>query len=320
MCIIVAKPAGVAIPSEKTFESCFTSNKDGIGISYARQGERPVIHKGFANVKKLMRVLDISNITPEHNLVVHFRFATHGKKDQGNCHPFPLCSSFEDMRLLHCSADCTIAHNGVFSGMPQSEKFSDTMKFIGGILSSNEVMQNLDSKSVKELIRGYCGFGSKLAFLRESGISLVGDYQEEAGVYYSNHQYKTYNYSGHNHNNHNHNHNEWDKNHEGKEWCITHKKYDDCQWCTKHSDFDECHIDRIKKWRERFGTLHQDDTPLLLKGCCSQLPKKNEKNEWGLECDLCQTTEGDIRWSNNEQGFMCPDCMTLMANQYKDGD
>lgn len=287
MCIIVAKPAGKALPNEDVLDNCFESNKDGIGFSYSLPGQRPVIDKGYADVKKLLRVMASRGITREHNLVIHFRFATHGVKDQGNCHPFPLSPSFDDMRLLHCSCDCAVSHNGVFSGLPRSEKYSDTQKFIGSILASPEVINNIDSKSVKELIKGYCGYSSKLAFLRPQGLSLVGDFEEDEGVFYSNRQYKRYAYSTHN----------------GQSYCYVHKIWDNCTYCSEHKAFDDCSTRKIEIWKDRFK---EDIKSIENKSSCC------ESNELGFNCDFCQVTDG-VKWDNEHQVLLCEDCRVSLT-------
>lgn len=300
MCIIVAKPAGAEIPNEKIFDNCFESNKDGIGISYALPDHKPTIAKGFANVKKLMRILKICNVTKEHNLVVHFRFATHGKKDQGNCHPFPLTSSFEEMRYLSCSCDTSIAHNGVFSGFDRNENHSDTMKFIGGILAQPEIIENLESKSIKELIKGYCGASSKLAFLRPKGLNLIGDFELDEGVYYSNRQYKRWN-------------NGWQERVDGKSWCYKHKEYDHCTWCKEHKEHDLCE----HKLSKNTTTLEWHDKIKEGNKWCQahQLWDKCHEKILDLrnKCEWCPQTEGVI-YSHFAEAKLCPECISMFVS------
>ncbi len=301
MCIIVAKPTGVNIPDTETLEQCFTSNRDGIGFSYCLPGDKPTISKGFVNVAKLEKMMDAANITKEHNLIIHFRFATHGKKDQGNCHPFPLTANYEQMRWLDCLCEVAIAHNGVFSNMPVSEKHSDTMKFIGGILASPEVIENIDSDSVRELIKGYCGYSSKLAFLKSTGLTLIGNFEEDNGIFYSNSQYKKYTYPS-----------SVDRNKNGQYWCYAHKRYDDCEWCNEHKEYDLCdynkRITNVKEWKNRHGNLH-DKKPLLL-----NKDKHSCKAQYDVKCLLCSTTE-EVKWNNDEQDFLCKACEMIMETQ-----
>lgn len=297
MCIIVAKPTGVELPLEDIFDNCFVSNRDGIGFAFNKPGEKVVICKGFQNVKNMIKMFDTFNITKEHNLLVHFRLATHGKKDEGNCHPFPLTNDFGDMRFLHCACDTAIAHNGVFGGMKQSNTNSDTMKFISTVLASPEIISNLESKSVKELIRGYCGYSSKLAFLRVAGMTTIGDFEEDKGIFYSNSQYKSWsNRSNAHYNTQTRDmeycleHQIWDrckKEKGGQEYCYLHKKWDDCEWCDVHRKLDNC--------------------------------AKSSKilNLTVITCESCGTKD-DVLFDQDLKANMCPSCKTLYVGGYGD--
>jgi len=66
------------------------------------------------------------------------------------------------------------------------------MKFIGGVLASPHIIGGIHTKPVKELIKGYCGYGSKLAFLTKSGITLIGTWNIDEGIQYSNYCYTNY--------------------------------------------------------------------------------------------------------------------------------
>lgn len=294
MCIIIAKPAGMDIPSAEILDNCFTSNRDGIGFAFNKPGEIPIISKGFANVKKLQRMLHIFNVTKEHNLLIHFRLATHGACDQGNTHPFPLTSSFENMRLLHCSTECAVAHNGVFGQMSKSEKYSDTMKFINTIIASPEIIENIDSKSVKELIRGYCGFSSKLAFLKPEGFSLIGDFETEEGIHYSNRQYKSWKkYHNTDTKTYCNKHKIWD--HcipDGKTWCYIHKENDYCSWCKDHEIIDSCEHD--KEQATKFIT----DASL------------------NRDCEWC-ANKSTAKYDKSVESYLCEECTKLLSTDGK---
>ena len=305
MCIIVAKPAGTSIPLTETFDNCATSNKDGIGFAYNKTGEKPTITKGFKDVPMLLKMLEMHKVTKEHNLVIHFRLATHGKKDQGNCHPFPLSQSFEHMRELDCTCDCAVAHNGVFSSMPQSPEHSDTMKFVGGILASPEVINNLDSKPIKELVRGYCGFSSKLAFLRPQGITLIGDFELSDGVHYSNKQFESWGYRGgrHNWNEYCEIHKKYDVCYkkyekEGKTYCYMHKVYDNCKWCTIHNKWDSCVYD--KEIAEANDHLLVDD-------------KGSSLLDLRSSCEWCSTKE-NVVYNADQKSYLCGECVLQLMS------
>lgn len=321
MCIIVAKPAGVDLPTEEILDNCYTSNRDGIGFAFNKPGGTPIISKGFANVKKLLKMFHVFNISKEDNVLLHFRTATHGKKDQGNCHPFPLTMDLKEMRELHLSCDVAVTHNGVFGSMKVSDTYSDTMKFIGTILASPEIIANLDSKPVCELIRGYCGHSSKLAFLRPQGINRIGDFEESEGIFYSNAQYKSWgnrnvtyynNHSTHhNHNNFGYQHgSQWCHDHKahdfchnfparaGKTWCYLHEAYDHCQYCSLHKQVDLCEYNGKKV--SEYNKKHSCEIDNLL-----DLRKPT--------CEWCNTTDG-VEFNNDLSANVCDVCVTLHMN------
>jgi hypothetical protein len=295
MCIIIAKPAGVDMPVREIFNNCCTTNRDGIGFAFNKPGENPTISKGFSNVGKLIRMMDTFNIGKEHNLMVHFRLATHGKADQGNCHPFPLTPDFIDMRKLHCSCEVAISHNGVFGSMPLSNQHSDTMKFIHSIVGAPEIVNSLESKAVKELIKGYCGFHSKLAFLKPSGFNLVGDFELDEGVYYSNRAYKSWNCQPVN---------GWCEVHRkydkcfkeakklGTSYCYLHKSYDHCSWCTEHQKMDDCSHNKNKTLQIVHKIVHKTQSNYLdLRNTC----------EW------CAVEE-NVKYDTQVQSYLCDQC------------
>lgn len=193
MCIICVKPSGISMPSSKILSNCWQDNKDGAGLCYNKEGSNEVcIVKGFMKLKALKMKLSELSLTDNDNVVIHFRFATHGLVDAGNCHPFPLSASINDLRCVEGVFDTAVAHNGVFGSMSAHETLSDTQKFIRGILANTAVINNLDNVAVQELISGYCGTSSKLAILRPNKMLLIGNFikDDDTGLYFSNHGYK----------------------------------------------------------------------------------------------------------------------------------
>lgn len=340
MCIIIAKPAGVDLPTELILENCVTSNRDGIGFAFCKPGDRPIICKGFANIKKLVKIWDTFNVGKEHNLLVHFRLATHGLKDPGNCHPFPLTPDFEDMRDLHTVCDVAVTHNGVFGGMKASERYSDTMKFISTILASPEIIANLSSPSVQELVRGYCGFSSKLAFLKPEGISRIGEFEEDKGIFYSNAQYKKWGY----HNNSYHDsdwrkgkewcreHNTWDtcvadEKASGKSWCHKHKKSDYCDYCQEHEELDDC---KHKASLASADCCKGGIRDTICNTCCPVVVPKKHSDCCGAAntdrtavldlrtmCEWCEAKD-DVHFYEHISANMCKGCFKQFGAGYHD--
>jgi len=200
MCIIVAKPMGIAMPDIDTLERCFNANPDGAGFMYA-DGKEVRIRKGFMTFDSfenaLYDELDGFDMT-ETAIVMHFRIATSGKIMPQTCHPFPISSEPEKLRLTRVSSRFGLAHNGVISGRYTKDGWSDTMDFTCDVVAPLMRMNPsfMHSSDAIELLEGACQ--SKLAIMDNSGeIALVGEFIDEEGVKYSNTSYlrKVYKWS-----------------------------------------------------------------------------------------------------------------------------
>ena len=193
MCVIVAKPQGKDVPNREILANCEKSNPHGIGIMYYK-ADKPMVHikKDFRNAGSLHNWLK-QNITKEDTLVIHFRYATSGKVDKGNRHPFPITRNKSLLRRTELICQRGVVHNGVLSQYGGHHKYSDTQKFTVDILADPKIKRNLGSKAVIKLIREYIN-GDKLAILANQQLILIGEFIEDKGILYSNTTYKTTRY------------------------------------------------------------------------------------------------------------------------------
>lgn len=194
MCIIVAVPAGVEIPSDEVLRECFESNPDGAGFMYS-DGKRVRIRKGFMTWDEFKSALDAELdaglIFKESAVVLHFRIATHGKVKPMCCHPFPVSDEPSDLRATSIDARWGIAHNGVIHGMETNKSWSDSMDFVAGVVTPLARMNSafMHSEDAIELLETACQ-GSRLAIVDNAGdLALVGRFVEDGGVFYSNTSY-----------------------------------------------------------------------------------------------------------------------------------
>lgn len=193
MCIICVKPTGVQMPDMETVNTCWYGNPDGAGIAYWQPGDTAItLDKGFMKLKRLKKRLMELNLGEDALAILHFRYATHGATDQGATHPFPLSNKIEALRAISGQFPSAIAHNGVFGGMPCHSVLSDSQKFIAKILANSAIVDNLDNPAIVALIEGYCGSSSKLAILKPGKLILVGEYEKDQGLLYSNGGHRTY--------------------------------------------------------------------------------------------------------------------------------
>lgn len=191
MCIIAIKPADKEMFPEKQIRYMFSKNPDGAGLAYALNGE---VHykKGFMDVEKLVEYLNKhKKLFKGLPLILHFRIGTSGKKDEYNCHPYPV---FEKNKVIGKS-ELVMAHNGVLYNFnpPLGATYNDTQCFIKKALSL--LPHNfLNNESISTLIKESVGT-NRLCFLDKDGkITKFGSWYKEDGYEYSNSGYKEESY------------------------------------------------------------------------------------------------------------------------------
>lgn len=194
MCIIAAKPAGVAMPSTETITRMWTRNPDGAGLMWA-EGSSVHIEKGFMKLKSFLAAVDALasrkdlTATP---VVMHFRITTHGGTCPENTHPFPVSESMGLLKKLHCTTNLGAAHNGIID-IRTRKGVSDTMEFITTRLAIlHKLIPNFyDNADALRLVANE--IDSKMALLTKDGrIVTIGDFVEDGGILYSNTSYKGY--------------------------------------------------------------------------------------------------------------------------------
>jgi predicted glutamine amidotransferase len=186
MCLIIFNPAGNPLPSEH-LDNGWSHNSDGAGYMFAdRRAKKLVIRKGFFKLKNLKTALAADHA--EHGtaspFVIHFRFATHGKKNEENCHPHAVCDG-----------QVGLAHNGVLSDFepPFRAEYSDTVHFCRTVMAYR-CAEHIVDETFRTILADMIGTGNKFVLLRETGeYSIVNETAGtwHAGNWYSNATYKT---------------------------------------------------------------------------------------------------------------------------------
>lgn len=194
MCIIVAKNAGIPMPSIEILRNCFDNNPDGAGFMIAAKNnvygfKGLMTFEEFAD--ELARAEKRFGRLDKLPVVLHFRITTHGSSVAGNTHPFPLKGGYREMRKTQWCADQGFAHNGIIlqtSHDPdiKKHKVSDTMVFAKKYAAPIAKYASIASDPAL-LNMLYEVADSKLCFLNKKGkIATRGDFIEQDGVLYSN--------------------------------------------------------------------------------------------------------------------------------------
>lgn len=187
MCLAIYKPANQVVPTDH-LEEGFISNPHGAGFAYVIEG-RIETRKGFFTFKEFLAAYEES-VTKETPALIHFRFATHGKRNEFNCHPWDVCGG-----------EYVAIHNGILD-IQSTEEMSDTGHFMDLVLTpALECFADPAHPAIKYLVEQAIGSGNKIVLMGISGEAVI--YNEDAGtwdegVWYSNCGYKSYrsSYSG----------------------------------------------------------------------------------------------------------------------------
>lgn len=202
MCIIVTKPAGEEFPTWETLEACWDNNPDGAGYMYNSDDGRVHWVKGFMtwlSFKKALRNLK-NRINQNTTVVMHFRIQTHGGVIPECTHPFPMSDNLDDLKKLEGFTELGLAHNGIINGRATDNGKSDTMDYIQNFLFDVYQVSGLDNMihnpHVANIIDNTIGYSRFCLINGQGEYSLVGDWIEDNGIYYSNRNYTPYQYKG----------------------------------------------------------------------------------------------------------------------------
>ena len=192
MCVICVSPKGESQPTKATLETMFESNSHGAGFMYARNG-KVHIHKGFMDFTSYWKAIKNAKLTKADSAVYHCRISTQAGINPEMTHPFPWTTKLEDTKLLDCTCQCGIAHNGVVRMTSTGDKeYSDTALYIAWYLSKLiRTPEDMEDGAIADLID--VSTNSKWAILRADGFVLtVGKWIEDNGLLFSNDSYKPY--------------------------------------------------------------------------------------------------------------------------------
>jgi len=153
MCLlVVCEPDSTPSKSDLTAGSC--SNPHGFGFAI-HAGDRIISERSMSAKKSIARFLELRKQYPSGYAMWHARYATHGVKNEQNCHPFVVGG---DERTY-------LAHNGVLDiSIGKSDKRSDTRVFAEDTLPRIGGVSALDDDNVWIMVESWAS-GSKIAIL-----------------------------------------------------------------------------------------------------------------------------------------------------------
>ncbi len=168
MCVIIVKPAGVAMPSTDILRAAAIANPHGFGFATPNHVYKNLRYDKFID--------KLSKVPASMPCIMHFRYATHGSVKQSNCHPFRR-------------GDLIFAHNGVLSIQPLGD-MTDSETCLQQVVAPAVHKFGLDSQQAESIINE-AREGSRFAIMQESSVRLYGDFKlANDGCYYSNFNFR----------------------------------------------------------------------------------------------------------------------------------
>lgn len=188
MCLLlVASPNST--PKKKDLECASCNNPHGFGFAVITPNGI-VTGRGMSAKKVIKQFLEVRKEFPSSYALFHARYATHGVKNEENCHPFKVGGR----------DDTYLAHNGVLDvKIPNGDKRSDTRLFAEDILPAIGGVSSLDDDNILKMVSKWSS-GSKLVIFTLDPKAKYDCYiiNEDAGhwdndgIWWSNDSYLPY--------------------------------------------------------------------------------------------------------------------------------
>ena len=177
MCVIIAKTRHIKSPTIDIFENAMDNNPDGFAVAHKRPGKPWQTFKTLSKSLMLKYIAENGILNKNSRWVFHARIKTHGAAELKNCH----CWQDDDTNTI-------FAHNGILSITADNGK-TDSETFYRHIFLPILRHEGRDAalKACRIIINGT----SKMAIIfkkpkNKCPIALVGNWQKEKGIYYSN--------------------------------------------------------------------------------------------------------------------------------------
>lgn len=186
MCLlVVASPNST--PRKKDLECASCNNPHGFGFAVITPNGI-VTGRGMSAKKVIKNFLEVRKEFPNSWAMFHARYATHGVKNEDNCHPFAVPSNPQTY----------LAHNGILDiDIKAGDKRSDTRVFAEDTLPAMGGVTALDDDHVWTMVSKWAT-GSKLVIFTLDPaakeqcyiVNETAGHWDNEGMWWSNNTYK----------------------------------------------------------------------------------------------------------------------------------
>lgn len=186
MCLlVVASPNST--PRKKDLECASCNNPHGFGFAVITPNGI-VTGRGMSAKKVIKRFLEVRKQYPDSYAMFHARFATHGVKNEDNCHPFKVPSN----------PDTYLAHNGILDiDIKAGDRRSDTRIFAEDTLPAMGGVTALDDDHVWSMVSKWSSGSKIVIFTLDPNakeqcyiINETAGHWDDDGMWWSNSTYK----------------------------------------------------------------------------------------------------------------------------------
>jgi len=186
MCILVVCEPN-STPSKSDLHAGACANPHGFGFAI-HAGDKIISERSMSAKKSIKRFMELREQYPNGYAMWHARYATHGVKNEQNCHPFQVGDD----------EGTYLAHNGVLDvAIPHGDRRSDTRVFAEDTLPKLGGVNALDDDTIWLMISKWAS-GNKIAILTTSTTAKypmylvnenLGTWDNE-GIWWSNQSHK----------------------------------------------------------------------------------------------------------------------------------
>ena len=164
MCVLVYVPANHKLPTRQELLAMHRQNPHGMGFASKSLNYKGMDFETFCN--------RLQFVPKDEDVIIHFRYATHGSVGVKNCHPFK-------------KGKVWFAHNGILDITPRGD-MTDSETAFRDILYPTIQEYGIDSEELQMTVDSIIGW-SKFAIMGGDGkVRMFGDFTEYKGRYYSN--------------------------------------------------------------------------------------------------------------------------------------
>jgi len=171
MCLlVVCKPNST--PSRQDLHNGACSNPHGYGFAIVADG-KIITERSMSAKKSIRRFLHLRKQYPNGYAMWHARYATHGVKNEQNCHPFQVGDDTQTY----------LAHNGVLDTfIADGDKRSDTRVFAEDTLPKLGGVAALNDENIYRMIESWATYAEDEKEFWEKQEDYLNRYSDDGSV------------------------------------------------------------------------------------------------------------------------------------------